>query len=279
MNNLITATLASAVGVALFCNTQRSIVRVNRATQAAEAQAKATATEASDAREEMNRIEKLLAVERDSITRLRAQLAAAETPAVVNEAELSPEKEGFWPAEKPYFYLSKTRLAGVGYSAFGEDDITLSRAARLLFGLSSEEESAVDAAAKMMREQLRKLEIARATPTNTPARLATWPGVKATFTIEAVSRDDITPVTREFKNALQQSIGPERAALLGRRIDEGIEESYSLLNARTLTLVRDGEHIQIVELDRAGDMNASRTTTPDGKEEVPRAFRHLFPAD
>jgi hypothetical protein len=281
MNNLLLAGIIGAVGAALLSNNYRQIAQLRTATVSDEVRLKMIASHTRNSDEELRRLRKLFEVEQESIRRLRAEtVAAVVNPPQENESELTPQKEGFWPAEKPYFYLSKSRLEGLNYWPLTDAEDNLSDTARLLFGMSDEEARLADAANLNMQEKLRQLEIDHAVPTNTPPRFENWPGKKTTLYVTEIPQESVIAIMQEFGAALEQTLGPERAALLARRIDETMDgPAFNRIRGRSLTLIRDGDRIQLNELDGEGNMTSSRSAGSDGREEIPKPFRHLFPSE
>jgi hypothetical protein len=279
MNNLFVFAIAASLGLVLFSRSQWQITEVNGSSADTEEQANAAAANARRTRADLLRLDKQFTSEQVSIQKLRAAANAAITAQTdeIDPKQLNPQKEGFWPAEKPYFYISKARLAGLNYWPFTDSDDQLSKTAALLFGMTPQEEAAANAAYATMREQIRQIEIAHAIPTNAPAWIESWPGNKKSFFIEAIPREIIDAMNQEFKNSLQEATGPERAALLSRRIDESFENSaFGLTKGRTFTLIREGDRIQLAESEGNGNTTASRSTAADGREEIPRFIRHIF---
>jgi hypothetical protein len=280
MNNLFIVALAGALGFALFCKTQTAIAAIADDTARTGAQLKALAGEAAKAQGEARRLEKLFITQKESIQTLRADfnvLSAREGAKVEDSSELNPQKEGFWPADKPYFYISKERLRGLSYWPFNDGDGSLSKQAVMLFAMTPQEESAANAAYSQARGKIHTLDKSAAVATNTPARLESRPGTKTTYIIPAFPRDAADAINQEFKSALNAALGPERGSLLSKRIDEVFEAGpYALTQTRTLTLIRNGDKIQLVEMDPEGNTTSSSTTDEEGNQVIPHHVRHLF---
>jgi hypothetical protein len=279
MNNLLIVMLAGTLGFALYCKTLAASSDTAGSSADDRAKLERAAAEAANGRAEVRRLENLFVTQREKNQTLRGDLnvlSAQEAAKAEDLSDLNPQKEGFWPADKPYFYIAKERLRGLSYWPFTDNEDRLSKQAALLFALTPEEESAANTAYIEMREKIRQLEKASAIATNTPANVADSPGSKMTFVVPPIPRESIDAVNGEFKARLAGAIGPERAGVLARRIDETFEMSpYGVTKPRTLTLVRNGDKIQLVETD--GDsFTRSSTTDDDGKQIVPRHVRHLF---
>lgn len=279
MNNLFIVALAGSLGLALYCKTQSAMAEVAAANIENNLKVKASIARASDGRAEVRRLERLITTEKENIQTLRGNLnvlAAKQAAEADDLAELTPQKEGFWPIDKPYFYISKAQLRGLGYWPFTDNEDRLSRQASLLFGMTPQEQSAANVAYLEMREKIRMLEKASAIATNTPIQVADSPGTKITYFIPAVPRETLDAMNAEFKGKLAEALGSVRADILSRRIDETFETSpHALTQPRTLTLVRDGDRIQLVESDGENTTRGS-TTEDDGRQVIPRAVRHLF---
>jgi hypothetical protein len=280
MNNLLIVALAGSLAFALLCKTQLAIAEVAGGAAHTEAKLKGVTDKGANTRGEARRLEKLFITQKESIQTLRADfnvLSAKEAAKAEDLSELNPQKEGFWPADKPYFYISKERLRGLSYWPFNDGDGTLSRQAVMLFGMTPQEENAANAAYSEARAKIHAHEKSAAIATNTPTHVATSPGTKTTYTIPAFPREAADAINEEFKSALNEAIGPARGGLLGKRIDEVFEaSSYALTKTRTLTLVRNGDKIQLVESDGHGNITSSSTTDDDGQQVIPHHVRHLF---
>ena len=147
----------------------------------------------------------------------------------------------------------------------------------MLFAMTPEEESAATAAYSQARTKIHALDKSAAIATNTPARLETSPGTKRTYVIPAFPRETADAINQEFKSALNAALGPERGSLLSKRIDEVFEAGpYALTQTRTLTLIRNGDKIQLVEMDPEGNTTSSSTTDEEGNQVIPHHVRHLF---
>lgn len=280
MNNLLILTLSTSLGLALFCKSQSSKSDLADANTAAHAKLKAVTAEASDARSEARRLEKLFITKNESVQRLRTDLnvlTATEAAKESDLSELTPHREGFWPTDKPYFYLSKDHLHGLSYWPFNDGAGTLSKQAVMLLGMSEQEEHAANAAYAQARSQIRALEKGSAIPTNTPPQVATSPGTKTTYLIPAFPREAADAINHEFKSALAEVLGPARAKVLGDRIDEIFEASpYAMTKTRTLTLVRNADSLYLFESDGYGNSTSSGTTDDNGRQVIPHHVRHLF---
>jgi hypothetical protein len=278
MNNLFIIAIAGTIGLALVSTSQRSIAETESELVILRARSSAAAADANCSQTEMRRLERLFVTKKESLQKLRAEInirAVAESTEP-DLSELNPQKEGFWPADKPYFYLSKTRLQGLYYFPFTDTD-ELSKTAVTLFGMTPEEERAANAVYADLREKIRQFELAHATPTNASTWIESWPGTKKSLYIEAMPREAIAALTQEFKSNLMQAIGAERGSILARRMDEDTDQNgWGLMRARTYTLIRDGERIQLSESYGEGNTMTSSSQNDDGKYEIPRHVRHLF---
>ena len=277
MNNLFIILIAGAAGLALFSEGQRNIADTESSVALLRNRAAVAKNTAKASQTEMRQLEKLFVSEQQSIQKLRSTLdiETPQEPAETDLANLTPQKEGFWPADKPYFYVSKSRLQGMTYWLF--DDDRLSKTTATLFGMTPEEERAANAAFANMQAQLHEIEIAHAVTTNAPAWVATWPGDKQSLYIQPVSRETIDALDQEFKANLAQAIGPERGAILARRIDEETDHNaYGLTKGRTFTLIRQGDSVQLAESYGSGNTRNSSEQSSDGHDVIPLRVRHLF---
>lgn len=279
MNNLLIVALAGSLGFALYCKSSASMADAAAITADAQAKLRASAARAATMRAEARRLEKLFVTEKESVQTLRGELnviSAREAAKSEDLSELNPQKEGFWPPDKPYFYISKERLQGLSYWPFTDNEDRLSKQAVMLFGMTAQEESAANAANFELREKLRQIEKASAIATNVPTQVADAPGTRMTYFVPAIPQETIEAINTEFKARLSEAIGPNRAELLARRIDETFRMSPNgMLQSRTLTLIRNGDKIQLVETDGENSTRSS-TTDEEGRQVIPRAVRHLF---
>ena len=280
MNNLLTLTLVGILGLALFFKSQSMGTEIATANARSQANMQTTLADAFKARSEYRRLEKLFITQKESVQRLRADLnvlTAKEAAKEPDLSELTPQKEGFWPADKPYFYLAKEHLPGLSYWPFDDGRGALTKQTAMLFGMSPQEAEAANAAYHQARAKIEALEKTRAITTNTPTNIASSPGTKMTYIIPAFPREAADAINAEFKSALTEALGSARATILGSRIDEILEASpYAIAKTRTVTLVRNGDNIQLVESDGHGNTTSSSTTDDEGRHVIPHHVRHLF---
>lgn len=279
MNNLFVVVIAGGVGLTLFLKTQSKIAETELSNARSQYLAKAAIKQNAETRAELARLDRLYISEQKSIQRLRTE-ANERTKRAAQEPDLNdltPQKEGFWPKDQPYFYISKSRLQGLGYWPLTDDNYRFSETAARLFGMSPEEEKAANAVYERLIDQIHESEVSHAIPTNTPAWIEGWPGTKKSFYIESLPIEESQKIEKEFKAALQNAIGEERGTLLARKIDETFDSSaFRLMRSRTLTLVRDGDKIQLCTSGDFGGTTTSHSTAGNGRDEIPRYVRHLF---
>jgi hypothetical protein len=275
MNNLFIIAIAGTVGLALFSNSQRNIAETEAALAQLRLKQETASANADCSRAEMRRLEKVFVSQKESVQKLRSEIdaSAGTESAEIDLSQLTPQKEGFWPADKPYFYIAKTRLNGVLYWPFTSDD-RLSDSAMKLFEMTLEEQRAANAAYRNFRDQLREVEAAHSSSTNPPTWIASWPGVKKSVYVEPIPREEIAAVDQQFHADLSGAIGDERASLLFRRIIEETEGAeYGLARGRIFTLIREGDHYRIAQSYGEGNT----MTTSSTRDDILREVRHLFP--
>jgi hypothetical protein len=284
MNNLILATILAATAAALCVRTQFHINGVAaRNVQLAETIAGANAT-ARAKRAEVRRWESIATLERSAFYNLQAG-ATKPFETQMTEAQAlptNPAEEGYWPAQKEYFYLSKKHLRGLNYSPVTDEE-NISEAAGLLFGMSPTEVNEANETYHRMRAEIRALELARAFPTNA---ISSWidkqPGNKTTIRVPKLPEEELNAILDRFKSGLQQTLGADRANLLNDRIQEVFQGGRFAYNSdRTFTIVRNGARVQYFVEDSRGS-SVSGTYTPvkgepdDSTAGIPRDFAHLF---
>src|SRR5258708_5563172 len=85
-----------------------------------------------------------LAAHRNELAALRNEVARSlEAIPSSLVPPMDPAREGLWPANKPYCYLSKKHLETIGFVPFAQEERLTSEAA-ILFGMSPVEKSAVN---------------------------------------------------------------------------------------------------------------------------------------
>lgn len=284
MNNLILAILLATTAAALCLRTQSNIDAVAaRNAQLAETIAGADAT-ARAKRAELRRWESIATLERSAFANLQAAAAKPiETPTSQTETlPTNPSEEGYWPAQKEYFYLSKKHLRGLNYSPVTDEE-NISESAALLFGMSPSELKQANEAYHAMRGEIRALELSRAFPTNA---ISSWidqqPGTKTTIRVPKLPEEELNATQDRFKTSLQQTLGADRANLLNERIQEVFQGGrFAYDSDRTFTIIRNGARVQyFVEDGRGGSVSGAYTPVKgeldDSTQGIPRDFAHLF---
>jgi hypothetical protein len=283
MNNLILAMLLAAVATALCLRTQSGINTAAAGNAELAAKVATAEAEAAGKRIELRRWESIATSERSALNNVQdgAARAAAVVQNQVDEGPSEPAKEGYWPAKKEYFYLSKKHLRGVSYSPVTEEE-NISDTAALLFGMSSSEKRDANEVYHRMREEMRALELASAYPTNTPSHYEKQPGIKTTIYVPKLSDEELGAINTRFASGMQQALGTERADMLVERIQEVFKGGrFAYDSGRTFTIVQDGGKLQYSVNDGRGGAVSGSFTPDNGDPDVatlgiPRDFAHLF---
>jgi hypothetical protein len=277
MNNLWLTTLLAATAGVFYFGAQKQISALTRSNEATLKKIAHERDAISKSDNEQRRLESLVTMERLAVENLRAHTTRIITETnIVEEAPSDPQKEGYWPAGKPYFYLSKQRLRETSFWPTTEND-TISPTAMIALGMNDAEFQSVNSVYAQARERLRNLEVSIAVPTNTlPQQEKMWKGEKTTLFLPGLKPGILQALKRDLRDGFTAAIGNERGELLYNRI----QESYSnndISKDRWITLIREGDLIQIGETDGRGTVTTGSSKNDEGKYELPREFRHLFP--
>jgi hypothetical protein len=237
MNPLLLLFLVAGVSAGVAFRQQQSIDRARAATTRLAGQLLQTRTALeseqaalASARAQLKKVEADLRATR----RERAAQATAKAMALP-----TPEQEGWWPENRPYFYLAKTYLPKVrlgdrqvvfdvrtGEEAKGPlpqgqslwisnppfSAEGLSPHAAVLLGMSDEEIAAVNDSYSDFVQGVREVEAARVQRVDPPKRddddgcmvVARLPNLTA----------EIQPLTERWEMAIRQTVGAERAEIL-----------------------------------------------------------------
>lgn len=276
MNNLIIASLLFAAAGVCWLGERQNVAAIRARNSALFAEANAIQQQAERERGLAARLEARLADRHAESNRIAAESAALRVEReAVARPPTTPQDEGHWPADRPYFYLSKKHLNGVRYMPLTERD-EISDAAATLLGMTGGDRAHVNGALARAREELRKLELEIAVPTNAPRSLNGYKGEKTSYFIPRLPEDRFTKIQMNFGMTLAQRLGPNRTEILARRIGETMDQgSFGYSFDRVVTLIRDGETRRIA-INNGESFTINQYSGEDWEREIPRDFAHFF---
>ena len=214
MNNLMLSSLVFAAGAIVWSGQHVSLKHARdeaRALTADLAAAQITRYATSAA---FSEAQASLVARRDETKSAQVELDTAmrEARTANPVPPIDPASEGYWPADRPYFYLSKKYLGTIGYPGFTKDH-HLSAAAALLFGLTGAEKSAVDAACNSFYDRVDESQFSHA------ERLDSKPGINTdnhreiSFRVPIMS-NELSEARSTMSAGIREAIGEERARYL-----------------------------------------------------------------
>jgi hypothetical protein len=206
---------------------------------------------------ELLRARSALELEQDELVRARARLREAQRESRMAGAELAagssaalaaatPEQEGWWPADQPYFYLPKQLLthvrfreremfkdemsaemrehldshgvesATVAYRLFLEGELNPHAAS--LLGMDPTETATVNHLFADLLRETRELEAARLEILDPPQR--TRGGRRPVVARAPVLTSEVEPALAAWRDQLGQVLGLARADLLDRHLED-----------------------------------------------------------
>jgi hypothetical protein len=164
-----------------------------------------------------------LTLRRKELDWARNESAATATPAVASVPP-DPTREGLWPKDKPYCYLSKQHLATIGFVPFSEDAGLTSEAATL-FGMSRAEWAAADRAYAELIDRTHELQLAHVELVATNAAANTEHHREVTYRIPALT-NEFRELRATFASSLQQTLGSSRADVFLKRANSKLDDIY-----------------------------------------------------
>ncbi|HKQ39715.1 MAG TPA: hypothetical protein VJ063_16680 [Verrucomicrobiae bacterium] len=224
MNNLTFFSLA-LVSAGAFWLSQRNAIEAARANQRVLHQELAIARQTLDENgASITHTGETLALHRQELDLARNESAAAVAIQFVTPVPPDPAREGFWPADKPYCYLSKQHLATIGFNPFS-DNAALTSEAATLFGMSGVERAAVDAAYGQLLERTHELHVSNAQLVETNAAANTENHREITYRIPALT-NEFRELRGTFASSLEQTLGDSRANVFLNRADSQLDSVF-----------------------------------------------------
>jgi hypothetical protein len=282
MNNLTLSCLALASAGVLWLgqhharedarSNQRTLHRELAATRMMVAETTAAVSNAQD----------LLAARRQELDWARAESAAAlHSTQSVTPLAPDPTREGLWPKDKPYCYMSKQHLATIGFVPFSEAAGLTSEAA-ILFGMSPAERSAVDRAYADFLDQTRQIHLAHAEPLPAKPGANTLDHREVSYRIPAMT-NEFRALRAQLDANLRQTLGDSRAKVFLKRAESQLENAYGQFGNKgyTIKYVADRQsdgsvdhHLNFTQLDGQAS-NGYRIRFPLDPTSGLWKFRHL----
>jgi len=286
MNNVILSCLALTSAGVLWLS-QRNSLEAARANQRVLQQELAAAQQTlADTSASVAGAQNLLALRRQELDWARRENAATST-AIQSAKPVPPDpvREGLWPKDKPYCYVSKQHLATIGFVPFSEDGGLTSEAATL-FGMSAAEHAAVDRAYADFLDRTHELHLANAQVVETNAAANTENHREVTYRIPAMT-NEFREVRGTFAASLEQTLGSSRANVFFKRAKSQLDDVYGQFgnDGYTIKYYADRksddtvEHeILIQKLDRSARNGYGRLRFPIDAASPMWKYRHLIGA-
>ncbi|MEJ2008998.1 MAG: hypothetical protein P8Z30_12730 [Acidobacteriota bacterium] len=230
MSNLIITFVTLLTAGVLLVNQRASLGRVRDANRQLVSQIGVLHSRADDLTKRRVRLQRRLSDAQNLLA--AAGMKSVAVPQKPSEAIVPPDptRHGGWPARVPYFYLPKKDLDSVGYRLFENNRLT--DGAATLFGMTTGEREAVDAAYDDLWRKFRELEIEQmkpmalpndweALPERSPWRLLItpylWKQAKANgciaYYLPSLEKESAA-LSNEFASTLEQTLGTVRAGCL-----------------------------------------------------------------
>jgi hypothetical protein len=259
----------------------------------------------------------------DTLAQAREQLARIQTSALLEQnneairqsqltAALTPQREGWWPAEKPYFYMAKTHLQDVRFRSVrlpiaeinalmtqrakainpsiamvttspderGEgvfcarllEGGKLNRDMSLLLGLSEGEALQADSIYSEFRQAVRNVEASRVERVNPPEPFGH--GLNGQIIARMpVLTDDIAPLTTQLNQQLQQLLGTFRADLLQSQNEDYFAQYMDKLGKTPREFIQK-DSLLVIQYMQSGVKPQSSASMPLCEADD---YGHLFP--
>lgn len=247
---------------------------------------------------------------RDERSRIRRE--AAEEAGMLSE--LTPEQEGWWPKDKSYFYLAKSRLSHVQFRkarlpiAEVNARLTQRAAARnpsiisvavsadrdgmgtveyrlfesnelnpdmaMLLGMDETEVQSAKAIYAKLRNEVKQIEAARIQRIDPPRPADTTVAGQVVIAQMPDLSEDVDPLVAAWTDELRQLLGDTRARILGTKADKYFSQFEDKLGRVPREFIRDGDMLIIQYRERWGKSQSPYTI---GLPVLPGSdYSHLF---
>jgi hypothetical protein len=248
--------------------------------------------------------EDALANDRRQLAQIRDRQSRQQTQADTETAALpTPKTEGWWPQQRPYFYLSKTMLplvrfrdfqlpkdevartpemkagAGEGHDSydfhvpFMEGD-QLNPIVGSLFGMTEEEfQHTGDTCSKMVRE-FHDLEASKLQPVDPPE-----PRENGGAIIARIPKltDEVTPLLDSMTQVLTTQLGEDRAQVIGTLATSHFNVNEDCLGSKPREFIYQDNSISICFIDAWGGRSSGAITWYCPPEIKAWRYDYLFP--
>jgi len=232
MNNLTLSCIALASASVLWLG-QRNAVQAARANQRLLQQELAVARQTlAETDASVTNTRELLASRGQELDRARIESGAAIQPAIPVPPD--PAREGLWPKDKPYCYLSKQHLATIGFVPFSEDGALTSEAA-VLFGMSPSEWAAADVAYAALIDRTHELHLGHAQFIPTNAAVNTADHHEVTYRVPALT-NEFRELRATLAASLEETLGSSRAKVFLKRANTQLDDVYGQFGNDGFTL-------------------------------------------
>jgi hypothetical protein len=222
MNNLILSCIA-LVSAGVLWLSQRNALEAARANQQTLHQELAVAREAlAETGASITSAQDQLALRLKELNWARSE--SATTP-LTRPVPPDPAREGLWPKDKPYCYLSKQHLATIGFTPFSADDSGLTWEAGTLFGMSAAERTAVDRAYLNFVDGIHQLHLANAELLETKGATDNETHREITYRIPTLT-NEFRQLRGAFVASLEQTLGPSRTDVFFKRAKSQLDDVY-----------------------------------------------------
>lgn len=225
MNNLVLSCVALASAGVLWLGHRNSVEAARAANHSLHQELIVARTTLAESAAAASDAEGLLALRRHELDWARSEAAAAAARSQpLPPLPPDPAREGLWPKDKAYCYLSKQHLATIGYTPFSED-AGLTSEASILFGMSPAERAAVDRAYAGFLDRIHQMHLAHAEPVAAKPGKNTENHREIAYRIPALT-NEFRAVRAEFDTSVQQTLGDSRANVFLKRAQSRLEEVY-----------------------------------------------------
>lgn len=282
MNNLTLSCIALASAGVLWL-AQRNALEAARVNQGMLRQQLTVARQTvAEAAASVTSAQDLLALRRKELDWARNESATVATPPAP-PVPPDPAREGLWPKDKPYCYLSKQHLATIGFVPFSEDGQLTSEAATL-FGMGAGEWAAVNQAFGDFVDRTHQLHLAHAQMLEAKAGTNTESHREITYRIPAMT-NEFRQVRGTFAASLEQTLGQSRASVFFKRAKSQLDDVYGQFgnNGYALKYYADRqpdgtvEHqLHIQKLDGSASNGYGRLRFPIDPISPMWKYRHLL---
>lgn len=277
MKNVILAGLVFASTATVLVYQRASVAQARENTGELLERKQSIASSVETERRRIQELEERKKLHEGELKTLRKQVETEQAEQrVIAIEELQPQFEGHWPKERPYFYLAKKHIPGLGYDALNHGDGLLSRGAAAVFGMSAMEQRAVNDALRSVQERMREHESQAAYITNAPA-LVEGQRREQKVSVFLPANPDLKALEGEFAADVRSAVGDKRATLFLQRVREnqGRIESFSGKD-RILTIIpKDDFSGEVIISTGGGTMFNHYDLTHQSDPMVVR-FRHLL---